>query len=234
MPAVKNRRERVAHSLAGPVEMPPRKPPGLPARLGSWLAAGTRRVILGLDRLLRTVYGIREFSADPECILRIARERSPQTVRLADGTLVVKGAPGIGLHFWNEHIPPIDPAGPDLAWGLKFYRRLRKSLQALAEYIDANNDLNDAVALWAEVSFPAEPGLGRYDRLLEALGFEFKPLPPPAGLPGRVGRFFQHLYAWALIWTFNPPSLRRKNLLAAERGRLWISKAELLRRHLRR
>ncbi|MER3399238.1 MAG: hypothetical protein C4316_12070 [Chloroflexota bacterium] len=203
------------------------------ARFRTWLAPGTRLVILGLDRLLRRIYGIREFWTDPECILRIARERSPETVRLADGTLVVKGAPGIGLHFWNEHIPPIDPAGPDLAWGLKFYRRLRKSLQVLAGYLKNNNDLNDAVALWAEVSFPAEPGLGRYTRLLEAFGFEFKPLPPPEGILGRVGRFFQHLYAWALIWTFNPPSLRRKNLFAAERGRLWVSKAELLRRHLR-
>ncbi len=228
MAAVKNRRGGALPGLKGPAG-----PPRLLARLGSLPAAGARRVILGLDRLLRRIYGIREFSSDPECILRIAVEASPETVRLADGTLVVRGAPVIGLHFWNEHIPPIGPAGADLAWGLKFYRRLRKSLHALAEYVADNDDLNNAVALRAEVSFPAQPGLGRYARLLEALGFEFKPLPP-GGILGRVGRLFQHLYAWALIWAFNPPSLRRKNLLAAERGCLWVSRAEFLRRHLPR
>lgn len=204
-------------------------PPVGPVRL---LAAGVRAVILGLDALLRWAYGIREFTPDPDCILRIARARSPETTYLSDGTLVPKGAPVIGLHFWNEHIPPIGPAGPDFAWGLKFYRRLRKSLRALAAYLNEHGDLDDAVALYAEVSFPAEPGLGRYERLLRGLGFDFKPFPPPAGLPARVGQFFQHLYAWALIWAFNPVSLRRKELLMAERGRLWISRAGLLRRHL--
>ncbi len=223
-----DRRARIV--LGGPNTAPAARPAvlTLPVRL---LAAGARAVILGLDALLRRAYGIREFCPDPDCILRIARERSPETIYLSDGTLVTRGAPVIGLHFWNEHIPPMGPAGPDFAWGLKFYRRLRKSLRALARYLNEHHELDDAVALYAEVSFPAEPGLGRYKRLLKGLGFDFKPFPPD-GIPARVGRFFQHLYAWALIWTFNPVSLRRKDLLMAERGRLWISRAELLRRHL--
>ncbi len=191
---------------------------------------GIRLTIRGLDVLLRWAYGIREFSSDPECIFRIARERSPETVWLSDGTVVVRGDPVLGLHFWNEHIPPMGPAGPDFAWGLKFYRRLGKSLRALARYLRSHDEFGDIVALYGEVSFPAEPGLGRYGRLLRTLGFDFKPFPPPGPL-GRVGRFFQHLYTWALIWVFNPASLRHKNLLAAERGRLWISRAELLRRY---
>ncbi len=201
-----------------------------PMRVLGLPVAGVRFFIRGLDVLLRWAYGIREFSSDPDCIFRIARERSPETVWLSDGTVVVRGDPVLGLHFWNEHIPPMGPAGPDFAWGLKFYRRLGKSLRALARYIRTHDDFRDIVALYGEVSFPAEPGLGRYSRLLRTLGFDFKPFPPLGPL-GRVARFFQHLYTWALIWVFNPSSLRRKNVLAAERGRLWISRAELLRRY---
>ncbi len=190
-----------------------------------------RQAIFALDALLRRLQSIYEFSQEPYCILCIARSRSHQERVLSDGTVVHIGDPIIELHFWNEHIPPMDTEGPDLIWGLRFYRCLRSSLLDLARYVSHTAGLDDVVAFHGQSSFASEMGWQRYAGALESLGFDFRPLPPSASIWKRVGQFFEHLYVWALIWAFNPTSLRGKHLLAARRGELWISRARLLERY---
>lgn len=190
-----------------------------------------RRIILVLDALLRRRFGIYEYTQDPECVLRIALRRSHSTCTLSDGTVIQEGAPIVELHFWNEHIPRMGPAGPDLAWGLRFYRRLRKSLAELARYVNQTPEMKGVVAFRGESSFAAEVGWERYADVMRRLGFEFRPLPPQNAWQRFVG-FFEHLYVWALIWAFNPVSLRGKRLLTAARGELWISRQRLLERYL--
>lgn len=190
-----------------------------------------RQAILALDALLRRLQGIHEFSQEAYCVLRIARSRSHREQVLSDGTVVHIGDPIIELHFWNEHIPPMDPEGPDLAWGLRFYRSLHSSLLDLARHVSHTPELDDVVAFHGRSSFASEMGWQRYAGALERLGFDFRPLPPSASIWERIGRFFEHLYVWALIWAFNPTSLRGKRLLAARRGELWISRTRLLERY---
>lgn len=189
-----------------------------------------REAIFALDALLRQLQGIHEFSQEPDCVLRIARRRSRQTRVLSDGTVVRVGDPIVELHFWNEHIPRMGLAGPDLTWGLRFYRRLRRSLLELARYASRAPEMGDVVAFRGESSLAAEVGWERYAEVLTSLGFDFNPLPP-ANIWQRIASFFEHLYVWALIWAFNPVSLRGKRLLTAGRGELWISRARLLERY---
>jgi hypothetical protein len=195
------------------------------------LVALLQGLIRALDALLRRLYGITEFTADPQCLLRIARSRSPFALILSDGTPVPKGAPILDLHFWNEHIPRMGPTGPDLAWGLRFAHQTRHSLRLLAHHLATRPDLADIVALRAETSLATEIGWSRYADLARRLGFDIILLPPPTSPLGRLARLAQHLYVWALMLTFNHPSLRGKNPLAAERGQIWISRHRLLQRY---
>lgn len=190
-----------------------------------------RWAILALDILLRNLQGIYEFSQDPDCVLRIAHGRSRGERVLSDGTAVHTGDPIIELHFWNEHIPRMDASGPDLAWGLRFYRRLRRSLVSLAHYTRQAPDLDGVVAFHGELWFTPESGLQQYAGVLRTLGFDFIPRPPPANVWQRLARFFERLYVWALIWAFNPGSLKSKHLLTFERGELWMSRKTLLQRY---
>ena len=58
-----------------------------------------------VDALIRTYYGIYEFTDDPECVLRVGLGQARAAMTLSDGTRV-KGGELIGtLHFWNEHLP---------------------------------------------------------------------------------------------------------------------------------
>jgi hypothetical protein len=190
-----------------------------------------RRAICALDALLRHLLGIYEFSQNPDCILRISRGRSRQERVLSDGTVVHVGDPVIELHFWNEHVPRMDAAGPDLAWGLRFYRRLRRSLVSLARYTRQTPGLDDVVAFHGELWFTPEPGPQQCAAVLRALGFDFIPRPPPTNVWQRIARFFERLHVWALIWAFNPGSLKSKRLLTIEHGELWMSRKTLLQRY---
>lgn len=195
------------------------------------IAYPVRGAILLLDTLLRRRQGIYEFSQDPHCVLRITRRQSHEEQVLSDGTVVHVGDPIVELHFWNEHIPRMPAAGPDLTWGLQFYRRLHRSLRDLAGYVSHAPELAGVVAVHGESSFTSEIGWEQYAGALSKLGFDFEPVPPPANLWERIARFSEHLHVWALVWAFNPGSLKGKRLLAAERGEIWISRASLLERY---
>ncbi|MBC8450307.1 MAG: hypothetical protein H8D78_21445 [Chloroflexi bacterium] len=64
----------------------------------------------------------------------------------------------------------------------------------------------------------------------ERLGLELAPAEP-AGPLKRCTDFWENLYTWWLIWTFNPASLRRKRFWRLQRRQLWLSRATLLGRY---
>lgn len=198
--------------------------------LASWLTRAVRGIIIALDLLLRRLQDVYEFTNDADCILRLALSRNHRERMLSDGTVVRAGDLVVELHFWNEHIPRMGREGPDLAWGLTFYRRLRHSLQELARYVEQTPALQNVVAFYGETSIAFDIHGQRYGEVLRRLGFDFVPLPP-THIWQRIGHFFQHLYVWALIWTFNPVSLKRKDLFAAQRGEMWISRQRLMERY---
>src|SRR3972149_1401622 len=90
--------------------------------------------------------GVYEFSADPECILRIRLARAPHELPLP-GSLVPAGAPVIELHLWNEHVPPMPAGGPDLAWAREATHRFIRSMGSLAGHMRQDPRLVTARAL---------------------------------------------------------------------------------------
>jgi len=189
-----------------------------------------RAMVLGLDLLLQRQNRVQEFTQDEDCILRIALTRYRKDFRLCDGTQVRAGDRICELHLWNEHIPPMPTDGPDLRWGLRFYRLAVKSLRSLAAYITAE-ELEDVVALGGQMAFLEKDDSPVLSSVAAELGFDVVNLTAEAGLWGRFTHFWENIFSWALMWAFNPGSLRGKRFLRLQRYRLWMSRRALLERY---
>lgn len=189
-----------------------------------------RGAVRRLDVWVRRGYGVYEFSSHPECILRLAWGRSRRGVVLSDGTLIAAGERVGELHLWNERLPPMPPEGPDLRWAVAMYRGMVRSLQLLAAYAE-NDPAWAGIRAWrGEAAFNRREEARSASKFLGQLGLELLPAEP-AGPLKRFTDFWENLYSWWLIWTFNPASLRSKRFWRLERRQVWISRATLLCRY---
>lgn len=195
------------------------------------LSAIARSVIRRFDWFLRRLYGIREFTPEDDCIVRIAFRKSDRELVLPDGTKILKGETVGELHFWNERIPPMPKEGPDLAWGLQFHRLMRRSLVELVRYIESAPEWKGVRAFRGETAVDAQEGLEQTTELLGRLGFDLLPLGRSISRLRPFLDFWENIYLWGLIWTFNPASLRGKRLLHLQRGEIWISRRRLIERY---
>lgn len=195
-----------------------------------------KAAVKGLDSLLRRCYGIHPFTDHPECVLRLGLARSPRDITLSDSVTVCRGEPIGDLHLWNERIPPMPTGGPGLGWAVAFQRRLRRSLEELAVYVETGPPYREVRAFRAIGSTAARPGAAAHGvvsgliALAGRFGFE---AVEPARSPGpwrRFTEFWENLYAVALVWTYNPPSLKTKGLPRLHRVELWVSRDGLLDR----
>ncbi len=189
-----------------------------------------RALVRGLDLLLRRQGRVQEFTQDDECILRIALIIDKTDVQLSDGTMVRAGDRICELHLWNEHIPPMPVDGPDLRWGVTFYRLGVKSLRSLAAYM-ATDGLQDIVAVGGQMAFLEKDDSPVLASVASRLGFDIINLTAQAGRWGRFTHFWENVFSWALMWTYNPGSLRGKRFLRLQRYRLWMSRRTLLERY---
>lgn len=182
-----------------------------------------RTLIRYFDRLLRHLLGVIEFCDDPEGLLRIKLTTAAHDIPLPDHT-VPAGTPVIELHLWNEHVPPLPPAGPDLAWAAHSRRMLISSLRSLARLLEIDARLAGAQAIGGVTVLVSLGGEGLFRRL----GFTILPYRNPLG---RFGEFWENFYTWAIMWTFNQASLRQRHLLQWRRSEIWMSREEFLRRY---
>ena len=189
-----------------------------------------RAMVLGLDLLLQRLGGVQEFTQDEECILRIALTACKKDLELSHGTQVRVGDKICELHLWNEHIPPMPLEGPDLRWGVRFYRLAVKSLRSLAAYIAAGQ-MQDIVALGGQMAFLEKENSPVLASVAAQLGFDIVNLTAQGGRWRRFTHFWENMFSWALMWAFNPASLRGKRFLRSQRYRLWMSRRTLLQRY---
>jgi len=184
------------------------------------------KLVGAVDRWQRRWLGIAEFSDDPACVLRLGFTAARAETKLADGTV---GRPGerIGvLHLWNEHMPQIPLAGPDLGWARALNRSVVHSLRLLARHVAGNPALEDVRAFRGEFAIVYSPGAVR---LLRRLGFEVLDLEPPLGPVGWVVDPAQRLWIWLLRRAFNPASARGLRLGDVQRRELWMGRRTLMR-----
>jgi hypothetical protein len=190
-----------------------------------------RAMVHRFDGLLRRQKRVQEFTQDEGCILRIALTVYKRDTRLSDGTEVRSGQRICELHLWNERLPPMPREGPDLRWGVRFYRLVVKSLRGLAIYLAAEQELEDIVALRGEMALPGGGDVLASASVGSQVGFDVLNVTLQAGRWGRFKHFWENVYAWALMWTFNPGTLRAKSFLRLQRYQFWMSRQELLRRY---
>lgn len=189
-----------------------------------------RALVRGLDLLLCRHGRVQEFTQDDECILRISLTTDETDVQLSDGTKVRAGDRICELHLWNEHIPSMPVDGPDLRWAVRFHRLAVKSLRSLAAYMETDG-LQDIVALGGQMAFLEKDDSPVLASVASQLGFDVVNLTAQAGRWGRFTHFWENVFSWALMWTYNPGSLRGKRFLRLQRYRLWMSRRSLLERY---
>ena len=195
-------------------------------RMAAWAA---RRFIMFLDSLLRRAYRIREISPTENGLLRIGPGRARQGLTLSDGTVVKPGDLLIELHLWNERLP-LRASWPDVRWGIAVLRLLRRSLSLLAEEVQRNPGWSTVSALHGEMVF-MDADADVAEQVVRHLGFDWIVPPAPTTFAGRFGRFWQNVYAWWLMWAFNPATLRKKRRQNLARGHAWMSRRTLLARY---
>lgn len=187
-------------------------------------------VIYSLDARLRQREQVYEYTSNPDCMLRISRTAAECDVALPDGVELHAGDPVIELHFWNEQFPRMPGGRPTVAWAKQARRAFQISLEELAIHLSENRELDDVRALvgaWRTGTF------GQGKKLLEltaAEGFHHIEEGPmaPVGAFRRLGENILFLF---LVLAANPSSARF-SLLLCDRTLIYISRKELLRRHL--
>src|SRR5690242_5567211 len=100
-----------------------------------------------LDGWLRRRQGIYEFTTDRRCLFRAEIGHSDRALTLGDGTRLAAGDPILILHLWNEHIPPLGPRGPTVAWARRVSRAAHLSLRELARHLQQHAELDEVVAI---------------------------------------------------------------------------------------
>ena len=189
----------------------------------------TRLLIRTFDAFLRRCYRIEELSGDPECLLRIRLARATHPVSLPDG-VVAAGAEVLEIHLWNERVPPLPAGGPDLAWAHRSQRMFLASLREVARRLREDPPLAGIRAVTGVTALVFSPdGLER-NRLMQRLGFTVLPAPSPLG---RLGRFWENAYTWAVMWTYSPSSLRNRRLREMRRDEFWMTRSGFLERFSR-
>ena len=195
-----------------------------------FFASIARAGVRAIDRILCRYYGVFEFTSDPTSIMRLSRSRSPRDIELADGTRIQKGAALLVLHFRNEQVAEALKGDVSLDWGLVFARGTRRSLRLLAEFLTTRRDFADVCAIYADFGFLQDDRIEQTRRLVTRLGFDFIPLERP-GWDVRQRAFWDDLFSWWLMWTYNPASLTGKSFVHMRRCELWMPRGRLLEKY---
>ncbi len=194
---------------------------GLPLSWVDW--------VMRLDGWLRRRQGIYEFTTDRRCLFRAERGWSERALTLADGTRLAAGDPILILHLWNEHIPPLGPGGPTVAWARRVSRAAHSSLRELARYLQQRPPLEEVVAICGDMHLGSARQAEQFSRIVSRYGFETLD-GGEADTDGTLHRIGKTILVLLLVAATNPVALRG-TLLRRFYRRVFISRALLVRRY---
>ncbi|OGO65953.1 MAG: hypothetical protein A2Z45_05075 [Chloroflexi bacterium RBG_19FT_COMBO_55_16] len=180
-----------------------------------------------IDAAVRRARGVFPFCEDEECLLRLQLSRAGHELRFS-GCRVPPGAPVLELHLWNEHVPQLPASGPDLAWAMRMRRLFLHSLRAVARKMENDPRLVSVSAVCGATGLLSLDGGSSGVAVFQRLGFTVLPNHHPLG---RFGEFWDNLYAWWLMWTFNPVSRRSRRFSDLQRVEIWMPAEEFLSRY---
>jgi len=183
------------------------------------------------DSIIRTYYGVYEFTDDPACILRVGLSQARAPVLLSDGTRVEFGELVGTVHWWNEHLPRYSLKGPDFGWACAMRHQVLHSLRLLADYVESESAWREIRALRGEAALSTRLGLLQVQRVAGRYGFER--VPTDFSILRRLHALGESFTLWSLTRAFNPAALARQPFLR-DHHELWISRTALLGRYGRR
>jgi hypothetical protein len=187
--------------------------------------AAMRALIRAIDKRMRRKLRIFEFNDAPYCIFRASIHPIAQ-VSWIPQDMASTGAKVIALHLWNEQVPPMPPGGPDLAYAKNLIRVGTQSLRMLAEYVLTDSQAADVVGICGRTSMFFSRNIQTGKKIFARLGMQIGEHQPSTG---PVDRFFTNLYAWMLMWTYNPGILRARTPLKVDWYAFWISREALVK-----
>jgi len=180
-----------------------------------------------IDRLLSNSLGVYIFTDEPDCILRIQYTQAAHSVIIGNER-ILKGEPILGIHVWNERMPKIPAQGATLDWALEFRRRVIFSFREIAKEMRKDPKYEQARALYgASVLFSFSDHIGGI-RVLQRLGFTVLPYQRSMG---KFGIFWENLFSWWLMWTYNTASMNSRQFFNLQRTEIWMLADEFLRRY---
>lgn len=186
-----------------------------------------RAVVCWIDTLLRKIQRIYEFTDDPECILRIQLKRAAHSVTLG-GERILKGDPVLAVHAWNERMPKIPKEGPTLEWALVLRRQVIYTFRKVAKEICLDHQYSQVRAVCGESALFSFVDHTGGTHLMQHLGFTVLPYYRPLG---RFGEFWENLFSWWMMGTYNDASLRSRDFLHLQRTEIWMTVDEFIWRY---
>src|SRR4030042_2739022 len=156
-----------------------------------------------IDKILRKSGGLYGLSKDPECILRIQLKRANHTVDIKS-TRILKGELVLGIHLWNERMPKLPKGGANLEWALRIRRKVEHSFKQLAMVMQQESRYSQVRAVCGVSALFLFTDHTGGVRMMQHLGFTVLPYHSPLV---RFGKFWENLFSWWLMWTYNETSL---------------------------
>ena len=191
-----------------------------------WLEA----MVTALDDRLRLRQGVIEYTHRPDCLFRIQFIASNDDYVLSDGTCVCAGARVANLHVWNEQFPCFSGKGPTLAWARRVNQAFELSLRELASFLDARRDLDDVIAISANMTLEPAERSDQLVRFVARFGFERIAATSSRSFRQQTHWFGENILISMMVLARNAAALRADTL---RRGRtlVYLSRRELRRRY---
>jgi hypothetical protein len=196
------------------------------ARQFPWFEA----MVAALDDRLRVRHGVIEYTSASECLFRIQLVTSNESYVLSDGTCIRRADRVVNLHVWNEQFPCFAGKGPTLAWARRVNQAVELSLRELVGFLDGRRDLDDVVAVCANMSLEPAERSAQLVRFVGRFGFE-----PIAATSSRSFRqqmhwFGENILISMMVLARNAAALRA-DILRRDRTLVFLSRRELRRRY---
>jgi hypothetical protein len=191
-----------------------------------WLEA----MVSALDDRLRLRHGVIEYTSSPECLFRIQLVTSNENYVLADGTCIHPGGRVANLHVWNEQFPCFTGSGPTLAWARRVNHAFDLSLRELAAFLEARRDLDDVVAICANMSLEPAERSAQLVRFVNRFGFEQIAAASSRSFRQQVHWFGENILISMMVLARNAAALR-VDTLRRDRTLVFLSRRELRRRY---
>jgi len=196
------------------------------ARQFPWLEA----MVAALDDRLRLRHGVIEYTNSSECLFRIQLVISNESYVLSDGTCIRFGDRVASLHVWNEQFPCFVGKGPTLAWARRVNHAFDLSLRELAGFLEARRDLDDVVAICANMTLGPAERSAQLVRFVNRFGFEQIAAASSRSFRQQVHWFGENILISMMVLARNAAALR-VDTLRRDRTLVFLSRRELRRRY---